>query len=214
MMSSTATPTPIDTPQNRVRHEWYQTDSQVVVSIFIKNAPKDTTSVQVTDSTLSVSVPLPTGSEYTLELDLAHKVDPAQSRHKVLGTKIEISLAKVDLGVKWTVLEGDDPLAAPVLASTTAAAKSYPSSSKSGPKDWDKVAKEVTKEEDKPEGDAALMKLFQDIYKNADENTRKAMIKSYTESNGTALSTSWDEVGKGKVETKPPEGMEAKPYMQ
>ena len=32
-----------------------------------------------------------------------------------------------------------------------------------------------------------------------------AMMKSYQESNGTALSTSWDEVKKGRVETKPPD---------
>lgn len=33
-----------------------------------------------------------------------------------------------------------------------------------------------------------------------------------TESNGTVLSTNWDEVGKGKVEMKPPDGMEYKEY--
>jgi len=37
-------------------------------------------------------------------------------------------------------------------------------------------------------------------------------MKSYTESNGTALSTNWSEVGKGKVETSPPEGMIAKQW--
>ncbi len=34
------------------------------------------------------------GSEYSLELDLAHPVVPAQSSHRVLGTKIEIKLRK------------------------------------------------------------------------------------------------------------------------
>jgi len=38
------------------------------------------------------------------------------------------------------------------------------------------------------------------------------MMKSYIESNGTALSTNWEEVGKGKVETSPPEGMTAKKW--
>ena len=31
------------------------------------------------------------------------------------------------------------------------------------------------------------------------------MMKSYVESNGTALSTDWKSVGKGKVETSPPD---------
>ena len=32
------------------------------------------------------------------------------------------------------------------------------------------------------------------------------MMKSYQESNGTALSTDWNDVKKGKVETRPPDG--------
>ena len=52
--------------------------------------------------------------------------------------------------------------------------------------------------------------LFQDFYKGADPDTQKAMMKSYQESNGTALSTNWAEVSKGKVETTPPDGMEPK----
>jgi suppressor of G2 allele of SKP1 len=54
--------------------------------------------------------------------------------------------------------------------------------------------------------------FFKKLYADADDDTRKAMMKSYQESGGTALSTNWSEVKKGKVETKPPEGMEAKKY--
>jgi suppressor of G2 allele of SKP1 len=38
------------------------------------------------------------------------------------------------------------------------------------------------------------------------------MMKSYQESGGTSLSTNWSEVGKGKMETKAPEGMEARKW--
>lgn len=34
------------------------------------------------------------------------------------------------------------------------------------------------------------------------------MMKSFTESGGTVLSTNWDEVGKAPVKGSPPEGME------
>jgi len=46
--------------------------------------------------------------------------------------------------------------------------------------------------------------FFKKLYANADPDTRRAMVKSYYESEGTALSTNWSEVGKGKVEARPP----------
>jgi hypothetical protein len=56
----------------------------------------------------------------------------------------------------------------------------YPSSAKTK-HDWDALLQEVKKEEaeEKPEGDAALQKVFADIYANASDETRRAMNKSY-----------------------------------
>lgn len=86
-------------------------------------------------------------------------------------------------------------------------AKTTPSVNKPK-KDWNKVAKEV--DEEKPEGEQALNALFQQIYNDADPDTKRAMMKSFTESNGTCLSTNWAEIGNKKTEVKPPEGMIAK----
>ena len=56
----------------------------------------------------------------------------------------------------------------------------YPSSSHYT-RDWDKLAAEVKKEEkdEKLEGDAALNKLFQQIYTDGSDEVRKAMNKSF-----------------------------------
>jgi suppressor of G2 allele of SKP1 len=54
--------------------------------------------------------------------------------------------------------------------------------------------------------------LFQDIFANGSDETKKAMMKSFTESGGTNLSTNWSEVKKEKVKITPPDGMVAKPY--
>ena len=90
---------------------------------------------------------------------------------------------------------------------------SYPTSSKQK-KDWGKLDKEIEKDlaKEKPEGDAALNTLFKQIYDRADEDTRRAMIKSYQTSGGTVLSTNWDEVAKkdyeGRDRPDPPEGQQ------
>uniref|UniRef100_A0A1D1ZE83 Protein SGT1 B n=1 Tax=Anthurium amnicola TaxID=1678845 RepID=A0A1D1ZE83_9ARAE len=88
----------------------------------------------------------------------------------------------------------------------------YPSSKSRT--DWDKLEAHVKKEEkeEKLEGDAALNKLFRDIYRDADPDMRRAMQKSFVESNGTVLSTNWKEVGAKKVEGTPPDGMELKKW--
>ncbi|CAN6914303.1 unnamed protein product, partial [Brassica oleracea] len=44
------------------------------------------------------------------------------------------------------------------------------------------------------------------------EDMRRAMSKSFVESNGTVLSTDWKEVGAKKIESTPPDGMELKKW--
>lgn len=48
---------------------------------------------------------MPSGNEYSLELDLAHKIVPSQCSHKVIPSKIEVKLKKSE-GLRWNILEG------------------------------------------------------------------------------------------------------------
>ena len=73
------------------------------------------------------------------------------------------------------------------------------------------MEQEISKE---PEGEKQLNDFFQDIFKNASPEAQRAMQKSFVESNGTCLSTNWDEVGNKRVPITPPEGMVAKKYEQ
>ena len=59
----------------------------------------------------------------------------------------------------------------------------YPTSSHYS-RDWDKLVADVKKEEkeEKPEGDAALNKLFNEIYSDGSDEVRRAMNKSFVSS--------------------------------
>jgi suppressor of G2 allele of SKP1 len=100
----------------------------------------------------------------------------------------------------------------------------YPTSSRKGPQNWDSVATDLTRKmneddgikltpgvDDADDGDE-VGGFFKKLYKGADPETQRAMMKSYQESNGTVLSTNWSEVGKNTVEISPPDGMEAKKW--
>jgi len=134
-------------------------------------------------------------------------------------------------GLKWPALES--PTTQPATAATTSTSTStipakpsptttapskgiaYPTSSRTGAKNWDAIEREIVKDAEtweKPDGDAAANAMFRELFKNATPEARRAMEKSYVESNGTALSTNWDEVKRGRMETKPPDSMVAKKW--
>lgn len=243
--STTAPPKPVaapasqQTPADKIRHEWYQNTENIYFTLLVKGAPKEKTHVEITERSMSISFPLQTGSSYEMLLEpLFAPVVPEKCITRVLPSKVEIILIKATPGQKWSALESNEPVepkADSVVGAEQDAVKkavfaqpkqtgpAYPTSSKSGPKDWDKISKDLRTSEsgDKDLGDDdddddvggdESNKFFKKLFKHASPETQRAMMKSYTESNGTALSTNWEEVSKGKVETVPPSGMEAKEW--
>ncbi|KAH6652540.1 SGS domain-containing protein [Truncatella angustata] len=101
----------------------------------------------------------------------------------------------------------DEPSAAQPTPEAKPSGPAYPTSSKSGPKNWEKMDVD-----DEDEDEANVDDFFKKLYKDADPDTRRAMMKSYIESNGTSLSTSWSEASKKNYKTEPPEGAEAKKW--
>eukprot|EP01012_Entosiphon_sulcatum_P031700 TRINITY_DN40397_c0_g1_i1.p1 TRINITY_DN40397_c0_g1~~TRINITY_DN40397_c0_g1_i1.p1 ORF type:complete len:315 (+),score=84.95 TRINITY_DN40397_c0_g1_i1:22-945(+) len=206
-------PTTASPANAAVRHEWYQTVTHVILSFFIKDRTEKDVEIEFKKRALTVTVKLGDGKEFQHSFDpLYGEIDAGSSNHSVSKTKIELKLKKVAEGVQWKSLESAVGVpAAAVPAVVTQQAAPAPAPKK---KDWDKLVQEIKKEEEeeKPEGDAALNKLFQDIFSRGDEKTRMAMQKSFLESGGTVLSTNWDEVGSKRVDGQPPQGMEFKKW--
>eukprot|EP00392_Amoebophrya_sp_AT5.2_P012811 g12918.t1 len=195
-----------------IRHEWYQNDSHVIVSVYLKNLPEEQLEVEflggdgekqtvVVRNLRQPTDPMfakETDFEKELQLNLLEEIDAAGSvvdHGKVFfyKVKIELKLLKKVPGVTWSALrreEGMKKLNDKPLA--------YPTSN-TKKKAWDQ---NVDDEDEKPEGDEALNKLFKEIYGNASDETRRAMVKSFQTSGGTVLSTNWDEVGKADYEGK------------
>ncbi|MCJ8747881.1 hypothetical protein PDJAM_G00158560 [Pangasius djambal] len=201
-LQQTATP--------HVKHDWYQTESQVTVTLMVKNVKKEDVSITFQEKELKAMVKLPSGGDYCLDVHLLHPVVPEQSTYRIFSTKVEIKMKKTE-AIRWEKLEGEGVL--PSLKHFSPSTNQYPSSSHYT-RNWDKLVGDIKEEEknEKLEGDAALNKLFQQIYSDGSDEVKRAMNKSFMESGGTVLSTNWTDVGKRKVDVNPPDDMEWKKY--
>ncbi|KAG4305536.1 hypothetical protein PORY_001092 [Pneumocystis oryctolagi] len=195
-----------------IRHEWYQTDQTIIIILYVKSVDKNTCKTELKEKSLSISFHFPAIQEnYTFELPrLFDEINVSLSTVTVFNSKIELQLKK-RFPKKWPTLEAEVSNEKTFNNNDSTKINIYPSSSKYGSKDWDLLAKNMVTDNQET-GDAALNKLFQEIYANADDDTKRAMMKSYIESSGTALSTNWKEVGAKKVPIQPPTGMEVKPW--
>ncbi|XP_058779150.1 protein SGT1 homolog [Vicia villosa] len=200
----------------KYRHGFYQTPQEVVVTIFAKGVSKESITIDFGEQILRVKIDVPGEDAYVFQTRLFGKIIPSRCRYEVMATKIEIRLAKAE-SINWKSLEfTTEATVAPRAIASSVTGTQRPTYPSSKPKrvDWDKLEAQVKKEEkdENLDGDAALNKFFREIYSDADEDTRRAMKKSFVESNGTVLSTNWKEVGTKKVEGSPPDGMELKKW--
>lgn len=177
-----------------MKYDWYQTETAVTVTVLLKNAADKNYSVKLEQNSLRLQA----DDIEPIELNLWNPINVEQSTHKATPSKVEIKLAKL-IGQRWDALERK-ATAEEEAAASSAARKKH---------DWDKISKELEKEDDEKDD---VNDLFKKIYADANEDTKKAMMKSYYESGGTVLSTNWAEVGAKQVEVKPPDGCEFKKW--
>ncbi|KAM6522137.1 Cochaperone protein [Fusarium falciforme] len=218
----------------------FQSDVTMSVSIFSKGVSKEKLQVEFKPFSVHLdAIIYPNGDTRPFDLELWGEIDPSASKHTVTPNKVELSLRKKTPG-KWKQLKGDgNKPAAPAAAAESLtisekapeqpkteekqesakpteskkapeasnAAHQYPSSSRTGPKNWDTLV-----DDDEAEDTSDVNLFFKKLYKGATPEQQRAMMKSFTESNGTSLSTDWNDVKSRTVETVPPEGVEAKKW--
>ncbi|CAO1617703.1 unnamed protein product [Sympodiomycopsis kandeliae] len=207
---------------SKPRYDYYQTDTSVNVSVFVRGLTTSDVDVHFGQHSLSMKI---TPSSQSLEIQLFDDIDSSNSSFTVLNSKVDLLLRKAKPGQKWASLEASTDPNVPSYESAAAAPSTTTTRSQRPKSKWDNLkldeddedgsqkANNSTSSQSKPTGQgASIDSFFQQLYADADDDTRRAMMKSYQESGGTSLSTNWSEVSKGKVEAQPPGGMEAKKW--
>ncbi|TKA68818.1 hypothetical protein B0A49_05831 [Cryomyces minteri] len=90
------------------RNDFYQTPASVIASLYLKKIDTSTSSVTFTSaSTIDLDLHTSDGKRYQNSMALFATIDPEKSSYKIMGTKLELTLAKAD-GASWPVLRADD----------------------------------------------------------------------------------------------------------
>jgi len=92
-----------------VRNDFYQTATTVIASLYLKKIDKARSNVEF-KGTETVELDLHTSDQkrYRTSMTTFAPIDAEKSSFKIMGTKLELTLAKAN-GVGWPVLRADDP---------------------------------------------------------------------------------------------------------
>ena len=213
------------------KYQYYQNETMLTISILEANVKSEELHVNFSLDKLTVILEKE-GAKFTVICGtLYDAVDVSKCKIRVMDEKVLIKLRKREK-YEWQDLFGNgaknteesslhdnkEIAASSVSTTTTATTQESSADTKRTPyasqKDWDEIGRNLKKDEEneKPEGEEALNKLFQQIYGDASEDTKRAMIKSFQTSGGTVLSTNWNEVKEKDYEKdkQAPQGVEWK----
>ncbi|CAA9987610.1 calcyclin binding protein, putative [Plasmodium knowlesi strain H] len=174
-----------------IRHDWSQTTDRLFLTLYKKGLHESDCLYYVDDGHLSLIIKMDGDEIYLLEKRLFSKIIPRRTSVSVTPMKVEVTLEKLQPGVEWPQLEKLEE-SEKDKANGLAQNKENllnPFSGKST-HEWDKLTKSIKEDEDEGNIDT----FFRKIYNEGDDDTKRAMIKSFQTSRGTVLSTNWKDV--------------------
>ncbi|KAL8869058.1 MAG: hypothetical protein Q9174_004557 [Haloplaca sp. 1 TL-2023] len=91
-----------------VRHDFYQTPTTVIASLFLKKINKEKAKIEFSSPTeIKLDLPTMENKRYSTTIPLSGQIDTEKSTFKVMGTKLELTLVKLD-GAGWPTLRSDE----------------------------------------------------------------------------------------------------------
>jgi len=92
-----------------VRNDFYQTATSVIASLYLKKIDKERSKVEfAAANTVELDLHTADKTRYQTSMVTFGPIVPEKSSYKIMGTKLELTLAKAD-GMGWPVLRKDDP---------------------------------------------------------------------------------------------------------
>lgn len=90
------------------RHDFYQTPTVVIASFYLKKINKERAKIDFSSpTTVALDLPTTDSRRYHEEVPLFGQIDTVKSNYKIMGTKLELTLAKKD-GSSWPTLRSDE----------------------------------------------------------------------------------------------------------
>jgi len=89
------------------RTDFYQTYTDLHVSIFLKKVDKERAIVEFQPTEVIVDLPTSDKKRYKTTIPLYASIAPQESSFTIMGTKVEVKLRKAD-GTSWPTLRRDE----------------------------------------------------------------------------------------------------------
>ena len=122
-------------------HDWYDGKDSVTVDLYAKDLNPDTVTVTFTPTSVKISIKDPGRSiDFDWTGALSYEIVPAASSYKVLRTKVEVVLAKLQPGLPWRELEGTKAELGHTAPPSEGKAGVSTTVSVVAPSDWRKIA--------------------------------------------------------------------------